>query len=299
MTAAARSRRLREDGFTGCNVTYPLKEEAFDACEALSDEAQRAEAVNTIFFGRQTLGTITDGIGARTAIEALLDEPVALKRIGVLGYGATARAILAELHDTDAYTFVWGRDSDRVRAACAIFEARPWPQENPPEIVVSTLPPEVRLPEELIGTTARRGSRNGRELRAARGVGAAARPRSPLRRRDARGTSASELRLLARAFGSRLEQLTANVYVPPLFEVTDRGWILELIDRHPFGMLVTSDAEHPRVSHLPLVADERDDGLWIVGHVARANPHAESIRQRRTGHACLRRTACVRFRGVV
>lgn len=142
--------RLREDGFTGCNVTYPLKEEAFDACEALSDEAQRAKAVNTIFFGRQTLGTITDGIGARTAIEALLDEPVALKRIGVLGYGATARAILAELHDTDAYTFVWGRDSDRVRATCAIFEARPWPPENPPEIVVSTLPPEVRLPEELI-----------------------------------------------------------------------------------------------------------------------------------------------------
>ncbi|MGB6413616.1 MAG: hypothetical protein WBF19_09740 [Candidatus Cybelea sp.] len=142
--------RLREDGFTGCNVTYPLKEEAFDACEVLSDEAQRAKAVNTIFFGRQALGTITDGIGARTAIEALLDEPVALKRIGVLGYGATARAILAELHDTDAYTFVWGRDSDRVRAACAIFEARPWPPGNPPEIVVSTLPPEVRLPEELI-----------------------------------------------------------------------------------------------------------------------------------------------------
>jgi shikimate dehydrogenase len=142
--------RLREDGFTGCNVTYPLKEEAFDACEALSDEAQRAKAVNTIFFGRQTLGTITDGIGARTAIEALLDEPVALKRIGVLGYGATARAILAELHDTDAYAFVWGRDAARVRAACAIFEARPWPPENPPEIVVSTLPPEVRLPEELI-----------------------------------------------------------------------------------------------------------------------------------------------------
>jgi shikimate dehydrogenase len=144
-------RRLREDGFTGCNVTYPLKEEAFDACDALSDEAQRAQAVNTIFFGRQTLGTITDGIGARSAIEALLDEPVALKRIGVLGYGATARAILAELHDTDAYTFVWGRDSDRVRAACTIFEARPWPTENPPEIVVSTLPPEVLLPEELIG----------------------------------------------------------------------------------------------------------------------------------------------------
>ncbi|HEY2554789.1 MAG TPA: hypothetical protein VGI15_06025 [Candidatus Cybelea sp.] len=143
-------RRLRGDGFTGCNITYPLKAEAFEACEAVTDEARRAQAVNTIFFGRQTLGTITDGIGARTAIEALLDEPVALKRIGVLGYGATARAILAELHDTDAYTFVWGRDSDRVRSACDIFEARPWPPGNPPEIVVSTLPPDARLSEELV-----------------------------------------------------------------------------------------------------------------------------------------------------
>ena len=66
--------------------------------------------------------------------------------------------------------------------------------------------------------------------------------------------------------------------MPPLFEVTERGWILELVDRHPFGMLATSDAEYLRVSHLPLVAQEREDGLWIVGHVARANPHAESIR---------------------
>jgi len=45
--------------------------------------------------------------GARTAIEALLDESVALKRVGILGYGATARAILAALQENDAYTFVW------------------------------------------------------------------------------------------------------------------------------------------------------------------------------------------------
>ncbi|MBV8345438.1 MAG: hypothetical protein JO190_10660 [Candidatus Eremiobacteraeota bacterium] len=142
--------RLRSDGFIGCNVTYPLKEEAMRACEALTDEARRAEAVNTIFFGPKSLGTNTDGIGARTAIEALLDEPVALKRIGILGYGATARAILAELHDNDAYTFVWGRDARRRDAACRRFEAKPWPNANPPEIVLSTLPPDVTLPEGLV-----------------------------------------------------------------------------------------------------------------------------------------------------
>jgi shikimate dehydrogenase len=143
-------RGLRADGFTGCNVTYPLKEEAFAACDAHSDEARRAQAVNTILFGREILGTSTDGIGARTAIETLLDEPVALKRIGILGYGATARAILCALQENDVYTFVWGRDPQRVTDVCSRFEAKPWPEKNPPEIVVSTLPPEVRLPAQLV-----------------------------------------------------------------------------------------------------------------------------------------------------
>jgi shikimate dehydrogenase len=143
-------RGLRADGYTGCNVTFPLKEEAFEACDVLTEEAERAQAVNTIFFGRQTLGTTTDGIGARSAIEALLEEPVALKRIGILGYGATARAILAELQENDAYTFVWGRDRERVRAVCERFDARVWPIGNVPEIVVSTLPPDASLPDELV-----------------------------------------------------------------------------------------------------------------------------------------------------
>jgi shikimate dehydrogenase len=143
-------RRLRAEGYTGCNVTYPLKEETLEACDTLTEEAQRSRAVNTIFFGREVVGTNTDGIGARTALETLLDESVALKRIGILGYGATARAILAELHDNDAYTFVWGRNAERARETCRRFEARPWPDANPPEIVVSTLPPDASLPEKLL-----------------------------------------------------------------------------------------------------------------------------------------------------
>jgi shikimate dehydrogenase len=142
--------RLAAQDYVGCNVTYPLKEEALKACALLTDEARRAHAVNTIFFGRRRAGTNTDGIGARMAIEAALDEPVALKRVGVLGYGATARAILAELHDNDAYTFVWGRDAERMHEICRRFEARPWPAANPPEIVISTLPPDADLPEELV-----------------------------------------------------------------------------------------------------------------------------------------------------
>jgi shikimate dehydrogenase len=143
-------RRMRMDEYTGCNVTYPLKEEVLRACDTLTPLAQRAESVNTILFGREVLGTTTDGIGARLAIEALLEESIALKRVGVLGYGATARSILAELHDNDVYSFVWGRDVKRVADACARFEAEPWPADNPPEIVISTLPPGIDLDGELL-----------------------------------------------------------------------------------------------------------------------------------------------------
>ena len=67
------------------------------------------------------------------------------------------------------------------------------------------------------------------------------------------------------------------MYVPPPFEVTDRAWLLELVERNPFGLLITCDADYPRVSHLPLITQEREDGVWLIGHVARNNPHAQSI----------------------
>jgi shikimate dehydrogenase len=148
--AVAVIRRMRLDGYTGANVTFPLKEEAIVACDSLTDEAERAGAVNTIFFGSQIVGHNTDGIGARAALEALLDESIALKRIGVLGYGSTARAVLSHFAENDAYLFVWGRDGAKVQAACQRYEAQPWPADNPPEIIISTLPPKVRFEPAML-----------------------------------------------------------------------------------------------------------------------------------------------------
>lgn len=143
-------RRMRLDGYTGCNVTTPLKEEVLRACDELEEDARAAGAVNTVFFGRTILGANTDGIGARIALETILEEPISLQRIGIIGTGATARAILTQLHERDAYTFLWGRDGDKVAALCERFEAQPWMESNVPEIVISTLPPDARLPEPLV-----------------------------------------------------------------------------------------------------------------------------------------------------
>jgi transcriptional regulator len=68
------------------------------------------------------------------------------------------------------------------------------------------------------------------------------------------------------------------MYTPPDFEVTDRRWILELIERYPFGLLIVGDASYPSVSHIPILARERDGELWLYGHVAKGNPHAQMIR---------------------
>lgn len=67
------------------------------------------------------------------------------------------------------------------------------------------------------------------------------------------------------------------MYLPPYFEVDDRAWVVDLIERHPFGLLVTGDDEYPRVSHLPFVCRDVGDRLQIIGHVARGNPHVQSI----------------------
>ena len=142
-------RRMRLDGYTGINVTTPLKEEVLRACDELTPEAQSVEAVNTIFFGRTILGHNTDGIGARIALATILTQPVARERVGVLGTGATARAILAQLRETDAYTYVWGRDKRKVAQLCERFECERWP-DGAPEIVISTLPSGVVLPQELV-----------------------------------------------------------------------------------------------------------------------------------------------------
>jgi transcriptional regulator len=67
------------------------------------------------------------------------------------------------------------------------------------------------------------------------------------------------------------------MYVPPQFEVTDRAWVVDLIERNPFGLLITGGPEYPLASHIPMLAQERDGELWLLGHVARENEHARAI----------------------
>lgn len=63
------------------------------------------------------------------------------------------------------------------------------------------------------------------------------------------------------------------LYVPPSFAVADRSDLLALIDAHPFATVVSEASPELMVTHLPLI---RESGRSLIGHFARANPHAAS-----------------------
>lgn len=67
------------------------------------------------------------------------------------------------------------------------------------------------------------------------------------------------------------------MYIPPAFSVDDRRWAMALMERYPFGLLVTCENPYAVTTHLPMLAFERDGDLYVAGHVAAANPHVKSI----------------------
>jgi transcriptional regulator len=65
------------------------------------------------------------------------------------------------------------------------------------------------------------------------------------------------------------------MYIPTAFRAADRAALYDLIERHGFGTLVTVRDGAPFATHLPFLLD-RGRGV-LLGHVARANPHAAAL----------------------
>jgi transcriptional regulator len=69
------------------------------------------------------------------------------------------------------------------------------------------------------------------------------------------------------------------MYVPKHFDAPDQAWCHVLIERESFALLVSTGGDGaPFATHLPLLLD-RDRGPrgTLVGHLARANPHARLL----------------------
>lgn len=71
------------------------------------------------------------------------------------------------------------------------------------------------------------------------------------------------------------------MYQPPHFRSDDPAIAAELMRRHGFASLVsTDDGGFPYVTHLPLHLDERQGRFVLLGHCAKANPHWHHLQAR-------------------
>lgn len=88
-------KNIATNGYVGCNVTIPHKEEVFAAVNAGDEDTRRLQAVNTVYVqDSRVWGISTDG---QAFLTNLLTEVPSFRlsdqRIVVLGAGGTARSV--------------------------------------------------------------------------------------------------------------------------------------------------------------------------------------------------------------
>ena len=115
--------RLRQEDAAG-NVTVPHKRAVAAACDHVSDVARQAGAVNTFWFEHGALhGDNTDVAGFDAAVGRLtaLAGGEWPRRVGLLGTGGAARAVLVACAARGATVDVHGRTRARVQELVGAF----------------------------------------------------------------------------------------------------------------------------------------------------------------------------------
>ena len=119
-----------ERGGKGLNITVPFKEQAFDLCDAVTERAGLAGAVNTLWWdGEQLHGDNTDGAGMVKDIRDNLGWDIQGKRVLVLGAGGAVRGVMGPLL-AEAPTLV--RIANRTEEKAAILARGFMDGKNPP-----------------------------------------------------------------------------------------------------------------------------------------------------------------------
>ena len=89
---------FQANGGNGLNVTVPFKLNAWKIADELTDRAQLAGAVNTLFFQDNRIkGDNTDGAGLVKDIELNLNATLSDSKILVIGAGGAVRGVLAPM----------------------------------------------------------------------------------------------------------------------------------------------------------------------------------------------------------
>ncbi len=63
------------------------------------------------------------------------------------------------------------------------------------------------------------------------------------------------------------------MYIPQYFAETDQEKLIAFMREFNFATLVTAQNELPLATHLPFITETRDDKIYLLAHLAKANPH--------------------------
>ena len=67
------------------------------------------------------------------------------------------------------------------------------------------------------------------------------------------------------------------VYLPPAVTEDRRDILIAHIERYDFALLICHGAQGLVGSHIPFLTERRGDELWLLGHLARANPQVADL----------------------
>lgn len=62
------------------------------------------------------------------------------------------------------------------------------------------------------------------------------------------------------------------MYIPPYYKEDDEHKLIEFMQAHSFATLINAQENNIRATHLPFVIEKRDEKLFLVTHMAKANP---------------------------
>lgn len=117
---------FQQQGGKGLNITVPFKAEACAAADRLTRRAQRARAVNTLWFENgKRQGDTTDGTGLMADLKSNHDISIAGREILILGAGGAVRGILDPLFDErPAHIVIANRTLARAEELAQVFSDR-------------------------------------------------------------------------------------------------------------------------------------------------------------------------------
>lgn len=120
--------RLRNEGYKGCNVTVPFKQNAFQldiagTTIAHSEDVDNAMAANTLEFSESKIAAEnTDGVGLVRDLEMNLGVDLQGKKLLLMGAGGAARGVLLPLRRAGANITIANRTADKAHHLAKRFD---------------------------------------------------------------------------------------------------------------------------------------------------------------------------------